>query len=89
MTVNYGVKQSQFTKSTLEPALVILKNLMSPLIARLEDGYCSITIANHRLITVISFVAKSYTHFLKKISNKFYLVFYAYEISFFFLKNAF
>ena len=29
--------------------------------ARLEDGYCSITVANHRLITVIKFVAKSYT----------------------------
>ena len=24
--------------------------------------YCSITVANHRLITVIRFVAKSYTH---------------------------
>ena len=44
------------------PALVILKNLMSPLTARLEDGYCSITVANYRLITVNKFVAKSYTH---------------------------
>ena len=29
---------------------------------RLEDSYCSITVANHWLITVIKFVAKSYTH---------------------------
>ena len=27
------------------------------------DGYCSINVANHRLIIVIRFVAKSYTHF--------------------------
>ena len=33
-------------------------NLMSLLTARLEDGYCSITVANHRLITVIRFVGK-------------------------------
>ena len=44
------------------PALMTLNNLMRPLTARLEDGYCSITIANHQLITVIRFVAKSYTH---------------------------
>jgi hypothetical protein len=42
------------------PALVTLKNLMS--LSRLENGYCSITIANYQLITVIKFVAKSYTH---------------------------
>ena len=30
--------------------------------ARLDDGYCSITVANHWLITVIRFVAKSYTN---------------------------
>ena len=28
----------------------------------IEDGYCSTTVANHRLIIVIRFVAKSYTH---------------------------
>jgi hypothetical protein len=44
------------------PTLVTLNNLMRPLTARLEDGYYSITVANHRLITVIRFVAKSYTH---------------------------
>ena len=44
------------------PALVTLKNLMRPLTARLGDGYCSITTANYRLITVIRFVAKSYTY---------------------------
>ena len=39
------------------PALVTLKNLMRSLTVQLEDGYCSITIANYRLITVIRFVA--------------------------------
>ena len=29
---------------------------------RLEDGYCSINVANHRLIIVIRFVAKNYIH---------------------------
>ena len=43
-------------------ALVTLNNLMRPLTARLEDDYCSITVVNHRLITVIRFVAKNYTH---------------------------
>ena len=41
-------------------ALGTLKNLMRPLTA-LEDSYYSITVVNHRLITVIRFVAKSYT----------------------------
>jgi len=39
-----------------------MKNLMRPLAARLEDGYCSVTVANHQLITVIRFVAKNYTN---------------------------
>jgi len=42
--------------------LVILKNLMRPLTAQLEDGYCSITVANHELITVIRFVVQNYTY---------------------------
>ena len=59
LTANYGVKQSQFYKTNFRtPALVTLKNLMRPLTARLEDGYYSITVANHRLITIIRFVAK-------------------------------
>ena len=44
------------------PALVTLKNLMRHLTARLEGDYCSITVANYRLITIIRFVVKSYTH---------------------------
>ena len=47
LIANYGVKQNQFTKPTSEPALLILKNLMRPLTARLEDSYCNITIANY------------------------------------------
>jgi len=33
--------------------LVTLKNLTRSLTARLEDEYCSITVANHRLIISI------------------------------------
>ena len=40
------------------PALVNLKNLIRLLIARLENGYCSINVANHQLIIVIRFVVK-------------------------------
>ena len=46
------------TNSTT-PALGILKNLMRHLTAWLED-YCSITVANHQLITIIRFAAKNY-----------------------------
>ena len=52
---------------------------MRPLTARLEDGYCSITVANHRLITVIRIVAKSYTHLWKDFANKLRLVLHAYK----------
>jgi len=44
------------------PALGILKNLMRPLTVWFEDDYCSITVASHRLTTVIQFIAKSYTY---------------------------
>ena len=37
-------------------------NLMRPLTAQLEIGYCSIIIANHELMNIIIFVAKNYTH---------------------------
>ena len=48
LIANYDIKQNQFIKSTLcISTLVILKNLMRPLTARLEDSYCSITVANH------------------------------------------
>ena len=50
---------------------------MRPLTGRLEDGYCSITIANHGLITVIIFVSKSYTHPWKGFTNKFRLLLHA------------
>ena len=44
------------------PALLRETNLMSPLTARAEDGYCSITVGNHRLIIIIGFVMKRYTY---------------------------
>ena len=49
--------------------------------ARLEYGYCSITVANYRLITVIRFVSKSYTHPWKGFANKLSLVLHAYTHS--------
>ena len=49
-----------------KPALVTLKNLMRSLTARLEDGYCSINVANHQLITVIRFVSKKLHPFVKR-----------------------
>ena len=55
------------------PALVTLNNLMRPLTARLEDDYYSITVANHRLINVIRFVAKNYT-ISKNFINRLHLV---------------
>ena len=55
---------------------------MRHLTARLEDGYCSITVANHRLITIIRFVVKSYTHPWKGFANKLHLVLHALKILF-------
>ena len=60
LTTNYGVKQNQFTKPTSEPRASDPEE--SNEVFGLEDCYCSITVANHRLITVIRFVAKIYTH---------------------------
>ena len=60
-------------------------NLMSPLNARLEDDYCSITVANHRLIIVIRFVAKNYIHPWNDFANRLHLVLHARKI--FFPKN--
>ena len=59
-----------------------MKNLMRSLTAWLEDDYCSITVVNHQLITVIRFVVKSYSHPWKGFANKFRLVLYVYNIFF-------
>ena len=58
--LNYQTKSNYKTTSTT-PRVNLEMNLMRPLTARLEDGYCSITVANHQLITTIRFVSKSYT----------------------------
>ena len=55
---------------------------MRPLTARLEDDHCSITVANHRLIIIIRFVVKSYTHLWKDFENKIRLVLHACKIIF-------
>jgi hypothetical protein len=53
---------------------------MRYLIAWLEDGYCSITVANHGLIMLIRFVTQSYTHMWKGFANKHHLVLHASKI---------
>ena len=63
LTANYGVNKASLQNQLQNPALVTQKNLMKPLTARLEDDYCSVSVANHQLIIVIRFIAKSYTHF--------------------------
>ena len=55
---------------------------MRPLTARLEDGYCSITVVNHELIRLIRFVAQSCTHLWKDFTNKLRLALHAYNIPF-------
>jgi len=57
-------------------------NLMRSLTARLEDGYYSITVANHRLIIVIKFVTKNYNHSRKKFVNKLCLILWTFKIPF-------
>ena len=48
-------------------------------ITTIFEHFC-ITVANHRLITVIRFVAKSYTHFWRGFANRLHLVVLAYKI---------
>ena len=62
LTVNYGIKQSQFTKPTPEPRASDSEESNKIFDRAIRRWYYSITVANHRLITVIRFVAKSYTH---------------------------
>ena len=67
------------------PTLETLKILTRLLTVWFEDGYCNITIANRRLITVIRFVVKNYIHPWKNFANRLHLMLHAYEI--FFSKN--
>ena len=53
---------------------------MRLLTAWLEDCYCSITVANHQLITIIRFISKSYTHPWIGFANKLRLVLHACKI---------
>ena len=62
LTVNYGVKQNQFTKPTSEPRASDPEESNETSDRAIREWHCSITVANHRLIIAIRFVAKSYTH---------------------------
>ena len=53
---------------------------MRPLTARLEIDYCSINVANHRSITIIRFVAKSYVHLWKSFTNRPHLILHTCKI---------
>ena len=61
------------TNNSTTPALLRETNLMRSLTVRLEVSYCSITVSNHRLITVIRFVSKSYTRLWKSFANYWFL----------------
>ena len=52
-------------------------NLMRSLTAWLKDGYCSITVANHQLITVIRFISKIYIRPWNDFANRLHLVLHA------------
>ena len=62
LTINYGVKQSQFIKSTSDPHASDSEKSNEIFYRAIRGCYYSITVSNHRLITVIRFVVKSYTH---------------------------
>ena len=55
------VNSNKFWPLIMVSNKISLQNQLQNSLAN-EDGYCSITIANYRLITVIRFIAKSYTH---------------------------
>ena len=61
------------TNSTT-PALLRKTNLTRPLTARLDDSYCSITVTDYGLITVIRFVEKITLIPKKNFANKLCLV---------------
>jgi len=56
---------------------------MRSLTAWLDDGYCSITVANHQLITVIRFIERSYIHPWKAFAKRLYLARYICKIPFY------
>ena len=58
--LEYQMKSNYQTTSTT-PRVNRETNLMRSLTSRLEDGYCSITVANHQLNTIIRFIVKKYT----------------------------
>ena len=62
LTTNYGVKQSQFIKPTSKPRASDPEESNEVFDRAIREWYCSIIVANHRLIIVIRFVAKNYTH---------------------------
>ena len=56
-------KQRQFSKLTSEPCARNPEESNETFDRVIRGWYCSITVVNHRLITVIRFVAKNYTNF--------------------------
>ena len=69
LTANYSIKQSQLTKLTSEPRARNSEESNEVFDARLENSYCSITVANYLLIIVIKFVAKNHTYLWKDFVN--------------------
>ena len=57
-------------------------DLMRYLTTQLKNNYCSIIVANHKLITIIIYVTQCYVHLWKNFANKFCFVFHACKITF-------
>jgi len=74
--LEYHIKSNYKTTSTTS-CVNRETNLTRPLTAWLENDYCSITVANHQLISASRFITKSYTHRWKDFANRLHLVFHA------------
>ena len=69
--------KSNYKTTSTTPCVKRETNLMRHLTAWLEDGYCSITVAHHQLITVIRFISKNYIRPWKDFTNRLHLILHA------------
>ena len=62
LTANYSVKKVSLQNQLQNPRASDPEESNEIFDHVIRGWYCSITVANHRLITIIRFVAKSCTH---------------------------
>ena len=72
-----GIKWRQLIKLIPQPYAISQGEPNEAFDRTIRGGYCSITVANHRLITVVKFIVKSYIHPWKFFVNRLYLVLHA------------